>query len=123
MSWFDTLIDTAIRSLCDTSQLDAITDYIGGSSILRIVIINRPRDQAIFYKTPSIPARKWFRVSDALGAAGFSVEEDLATVELEEDAEEAQVEDLCKLAEQLAGGKGIMMELSEMPAYPNRSKA
>lgn len=123
MSWFDNCIDTAIRSLCDTSQLDAITDYIGGSSILRIVIIDKPRDQVIIYKTPSIPARKWFRVTDALAAAGFHVEEDVATVELEEDALEAQLQDLCRLAERLAGSKGTMMELSEMPAYLNRSKA
>ena len=114
MSWVDTLIDTAIRSLCDTSQLNAITDYIGGSSILRIVIIDKPRDQVIIYNTPSIPARKWFRVTDALAAAGFNVEEDIATVELEDDVTEAQIQDLCRLAEQLAGGKGTR-SLSVIP--------
>jgi hypothetical protein len=123
MSWFDNLIDQAIRSICTTSQFDPITDYIGGTSILQIVIVYKQRDQVIIYKTPPIPARKWLRVTDALRAAGFMVDDDIASITLGAEASEWQVNDLCKLAEQFAGEKGTRVKLSELPAYVNRNKS
>jgi hypothetical protein len=122
MSWLDNLIDQAVRSICTTSQFDPVTDYIGGTSILQIIIIHEQRDQVIIYKTPPIPARKWLRATDALRAAEFTVDEDAARITLGQGASEGQVEDLCRLAEQFAG-KGDRVKLSDLPAYVTRNKS
>jgi hypothetical protein len=81
-------------------------DYIGGSSSLRIVIINKNKHKMIIYTTPAMPARRWQTTSEALLEAGFSKSDEDSmgiTVEKEDDG---KFEDICRLVEEFAkGGK------------------
>jgi hypothetical protein len=111
MSLLDTFADTITRSLCSIPIFSPIIDYIGGSSTMRIVIINKNKHEMIIYTTPAIPARKWQITSEALLEAGFSKsDEESMSITLEK--EDGKFEDICRLVEEFAkGGKRDVMKI------------
>ena len=102
MSLLDTFADTITRSLCSIPIISPVIDYIGGSSTLRIVIINKNKHEMIIYTTPAMPARKWQITSEALLEAGFSKsdEESMSITVAKED--DGKFEDICRLVEEFA---------------------
>jgi hypothetical protein len=87
-------------------------DYIGGSSTMRIVIINKNQHEMIIYTTPAMPARKWQITSEALLEAGFSKsdEESMSITVAKED--DGKFEDICRLVEEFAkGGKREIVKI------------
>jgi hypothetical protein len=111
MSLLDTFADTITRSLCSIPIFSPIIDYIGGSSTMRIAIINKSKHEMIIYTTPAIPARKWQTTSEALLEAGFSkVEEESMSISFEKD--DGKFEDICRLVEEFAkGGKREIVKI------------
>jgi hypothetical protein len=109
MSLLDTFADTITRSLCSVPIFSPIIDYIGGSTTMRIVIINKNKHEMIIYTTPAIPARKWQTTSEALLEAGFSKsDEESMSITLEK--EDGKFKDICRLVEEFAkGGKRDVM--------------
>jgi len=111
MLLLDTFADTITRSLCSMPIFSPIIDYIGGSSTLRIVIINKGKHEMIIYTTPAMPARKWQTTSEALIEAGFSkVSDESLSITLE--MEDGKYEDICRLVEEFAkGGKRDIVKI------------
>jgi hypothetical protein len=95
-----------------------MTDYIGGSSTLRIEIINESTNEIITYTTPAIPARKWLSTSEALMQAGFIQESDDKFKSVVEKGQEGKFDDLCRLSDELArGGKKEGVKMAERSAH------
>ena len=86
-------------------------DYIGGSSTMRIAIINQSKHETIIYTTPAMPARKWQTTSEALIEAGFSkVDEESISIAITK-GDGGKFEDICRLVEEFAkGGKRDMVK-------------
>jgi hypothetical protein len=112
MSLLDTIADTITRSLCTISIFNPIIDYIGGSSTLRIAIINKSKHEKIIYTTHAMPARKWVSTSQALLDAGFSkVDEESVSITLEK-GDDGKFEDICRLVEEFSkGGKRDVVKM------------
>jgi hypothetical protein len=112
MSLLDTFADIITRSLCSIPILNPITDYIAGSSTMRIAIINKNKHEMIIYTTPAIPARKWQTTSEALLEAGFSKSDEESMKITVEQGDDGRLEDICRLVEEFAkGGKRVVMEM------------
>lgn len=111
MSILDTFADNVTRSLCSIPILSPMIDYIAGSSVMRIAIINKAKREMIIYTTPALPARKWQTTSEALLEAGFSNAcEDSVNITLER--EDGKFEDICRLVEEFAkGGKRDIVKI------------
>jgi hypothetical protein len=87
-------------------------DYIGGSSSLRIVIINKNKHEMIIYTTPAMPARKWQTTSEALFEVGFSKSDEESMSITVEKGDDGKFEDICRLVEEFAkGGKKEIVKI------------
>lgn len=112
MSTLEVFADTITRSICSIPIFNPLTDFIGGSSILRIAIINLPQKETTIYTTPIIPARKWLTTNQGLLDAGFvKVDEDSVSITIGK-GEDGKFEDICRLVEELAkGGKKTVVKM------------